>query len=150
MQNYLLLENYIKSSLPARGLLLKFMFKTLKEITQHRSFEFEGQAISFEKEDLPALQSMLQIDIIAKIMMYVEDLIIILLAILEADGNYFLLLDRHSKEEPDVGDRIKLFFRDKDNFSMEDWRKMLSYINPGNQTKHSDYSKTNRIKYCRL
>jgi hypothetical protein len=38
----------------------------------------------------------------------------------------------------DVGDRIILYFKDKDNFSMEDWMKMLSYINPSNQTKHSN------------
>jgi hypothetical protein len=140
VQNYLLLENYIKSSCPARGILLKHMFKNLNEIIQNRSFVFEGEAISFSKEDLPVLQSIFQIDIIAKIMMYVEDLIIILEAILKAGGDYYGLLDIDitKDRDVDVGDRIKKFFQDKDNFSMMDWRKKLSYLNPNNETKYSN------------
>ncbi|MDQ6862968.1 MAG: hypothetical protein M3044_04015 [Thermoproteota archaeon] len=140
MQNYLLLENYIKSSFPARGILLKHMFKNLNEIIQNRSFLFEGEPISFSKEDLPVLQSIFQIDIIAKIMMYVEDLIIILEAILKKGGDYYALLDIDitKDRDVDVGDRIKKFFQDKDNFSMTDWRKMLSYLNPSNQIKYSN------------
>ena len=140
MQNYLLLENYIKSSFPARGILLKHMFKNLDEIIQNRSFLFEREPISFSKEDLPVLQSIFQIDIIAKIMMYVEDLIIILEAILKKGGDYYGLLDIDitKDRDVDVGDRIKKFFQDKDNFSMTDWRKMLSYLNPNNQLKYSN------------
>ena len=107
IQNYLILENYINTSFLARGYSLKFMFKTLNEITQKKSFEFEGETIAFNKEDLLVLQSVLQIDIIAKIMMYVEDLIILLEAILKTDGDYYVLLDRNTNEDLDLGDRIK-------------------------------------------
>jgi len=70
--------------------------------------------------------------------MYLEDLVIILEAILKTDGDYYGLLDRDIIEDLDVGNRIKKFFEDKDNFSMANWRKILSYISPSNQTRHSD------------
>src|SRR5215207_6782837 len=78
VQNYLLLNNYIQNSFSARGLLIKFMFKILDELTKNKSFKFEEEIFSFGPEEIPVIQGMLQIDIIAKIMMYIEDLVILL------------------------------------------------------------------------
>ena len=39
----------------------------LEQIIASKSFEFEGQKTSFSDEEIPSVQSMLQIDIISKI-----------------------------------------------------------------------------------
>jgi hypothetical protein len=114
------------------------MFRMLKEITKNRSFEFEGETYSYRGEEIPAIQGMLQIDIIAKIMMYIEDLIILLEGIRETEGNYYKLLDRETKDDLDLGTRIGQFFNNKDKFTTEEWRKMLSYLNPYELKPHSD------------
>jgi hypothetical protein len=130
MRAYILLKSYLDYSFPARGLLIKFAFKMLEQVMASRSFEFEGEKTSFDDEEIPFVQSMLQVDIISKIMMYIEDLIILLDGIREHNGNYYKLLDKKSEEDIELVQRIRQFFINKEKFNFEDWRTMLSYVKP--------------------
>jgi hypothetical protein len=135
MEAYILLKFYLDYSFSARGLLIKFAFKMLEQIMTSKSFEFEGEKTLFSDAEIPSIQSMLQIDIIAKIMMYIEDLIILLEAIREHNANYYKLLDKNNEEDIELGQRIRQFFINKEKFNFEDWRTMLSYVKP-DQTSH--------------
>jgi hypothetical protein len=78
--------------------------------------------------ELSKRRGIIQIDIIAKIMMYVEDFIIILEANRRFDGNYYLMLD---EKKPDLGGRVTEFLGSMDTLGTEDYRKMLCYGKPG-------------------
>jgi hypothetical protein len=127
MQVYLLLKNYIQSSLPARSLLLKLMFRAMDEISTHKGFEISGQKFKFTDQEIPVINSIIQIDIISKIMMYIEDLISLLIGMKDFDGNYYGLLDRKSRGDIDLGKRIQGFIDSVENFTPWEWKKMLSY-----------------------
>lgn len=130
MQAYILLKLYLDYSFSARGLLIKFAFKMLEQMTASKPFEFEGEKTSFSDQEIPSIQSMLQIDIISKIMMYIEDLIILLEGIREYNINYYKLLDKRNEDDVELGQRIRQFFNNKENFTFENWRTMLSYVKP--------------------
>ena len=49
IQAYILLKFYLDYSFPSRGLLIKFVFKMLEQITASKSFEFEGEKTSFSE-----------------------------------------------------------------------------------------------------
>ena len=126
MQIYLLLDNYKNDSLPSRIWLLTFMFNLLEDV-KSKKIELQGKTSILTENDLIRVRTILQLDIIAKIMMSIEDMAILLTAIISSGGNYYELLDR---KEPDVGERITLFFDNIQNLKFEDLRRMLSYINP--------------------
>lgn len=92
MQTYLMLKNYVESSLPARGLLVKIMFKELKEIANNRFLEFEGQRFPFTEQEIPSIMGTMQMDIVS------EDLLTLLIAMKDYDGNYYRLLDKKTRQ----------------------------------------------------
>jgi hypothetical protein len=130
METYILLKNYFQSSLSARKLLPQIMFKALKDLAVSKSFEFEGQQFSYMDKEIPSILNMIQVDIIAKIMMYIEDLVTLLIAIRDCNGNYYRLLDRTSEQDLDLGGRISEFLKNIDTFASDQWRTMLGYATP--------------------
>lgn len=132
MKTHFLLRNYSSNSFLTRGWLLKLMLSKLKEITDTKKTNLDEKTIYLDEKSLPIFQSIIQIDIISKIMMYIEDLIILSEAMLVNDGDYYELLDRHEPESVDLGDRIGIFLqRFTDNEISEDqYKKILSYLTP--------------------
>src|SRR5215211_169364 len=115
MQTSILLQTYIMHAFSARGVLLKLTLNDLTQLNKDKGFEYDGERYSFGETQLAVIRSMIQIDIIAKIMMYIEDLIILLEAIRESNGNYYYLLDKryshYQEDDLDVGARICRFFK---------------------------------------
>ncbi|HYA84525.1 MAG TPA: hypothetical protein VEH06_13925 [Candidatus Bathyarchaeia archaeon] len=125
LETLLLLENYIEDGVKTRKWLLELMFQTLDKINN----EHGPPTNLADKLDLSNRRGIVQIDIIAKLMMYIEDLIIILEANKKLDGNYYKVLD---EKTPDLGERVTQFIESIDGLSTEDYRKMLCYENPRN------------------
>jgi hypothetical protein len=124
-----LLKNYLTNGFPARGWLLKFLFKLLDDIDTP-NFEIEGKAIPSNSRS--NFQAFIQIDIISKIMMYIEDFVILLEGIRTNEGNYYELLGEteESKKKYNVGKILKHLFDNLHTISSDELRKGLSYINP--------------------
>jgi hypothetical protein len=130
METCFLLQNYLQNGFAVRGLLLKLIFKTLDDLNKNKGFEYDGEKYSFNEEEISALRSMIQIDIISKIMMYIEDLFAILIAIKDFNANYYKLLDKNlesNNDNQDLGERISEFIRNEIELPSEYWRRMLSY-----------------------
>jgi hypothetical protein len=102
----------------------------LEETVKNNGFEFEGQRTSYNERELSSVVGMIQVDIISKIMMYIEDLVILMEGLRVCNGNYYKLLDMKAEEDIDLGSRISRFFETQDKFTFDEWRKILSYINP--------------------
>jgi len=133
-QNVILLNNYLLYSLPARGILLKILLKSLHQINKDRKFEFNNRTNYFTSDETQSIRGFIQIDLVAKIMMYIEDLVILLEANVLPQGNFYQLLD---KKEPDVGERITTFFNKLATLTLEDCQKMLAYKRTDDQTNKS-------------
>jgi hypothetical protein len=130
MEICFLLQNYLQNGFGARGHLLKLIFKALDDISKNRELSYEGEKYSFNVEEIRIIKSMMQIDIISKIMMYIEDLFTMLIAIKDFNANYYKLLDKDlesSYDNKDLGDRISEFIKNEVKLTYEDWRRMLSY-----------------------
>ncbi|MDH3313002.1 MAG: hypothetical protein OEM28_07635 [Nitrosopumilus sp.] len=126
---YILLRNYLELTNTSRGLLLRMDFDALEKIESNTWFhKFEGEDIEKGKR---IVKSIIQQEIIAKIMIYIEDLAIISES-LSRGVNYYTLLDK--KETPegiqDVGDILKEFFESIDKLSQKDFSKIMSLGNP--------------------
>jgi hypothetical protein len=63
-------------------------------------------------------------------MMYTEDLIILMNAMLLNKGYYYEWLDDKSC---DIGDRIKYFVKGRKELQPSQWQKILSYVDPNSQ-----------------
>lgn len=86
IETLLPLENYIEDSVETRKWLLEMMFEALDKIdNQHKSIDIE----SLKRFELSKTRGVIQIDLVAKLMMYIEDLVIILEANRKFDGNYY-------------------------------------------------------------
>jgi hypothetical protein len=116
-------------------------------------FDHDGEKYSFSEEQTLALKSMIQIDIISKIMMYIEDLFTILIAMKDFNADYYRLLDENLEsnyDNKDLGDRISQFIKDETKFSSEDSRRILSYIEV-DKTNFDEFKKdckeAYRVKY---
>ena len=131
LEGYFLFLDYVnyRGSLYARGMLLQFLFDDLKKIKPDTVLQIDGNEINLTKNNVYYLRSAMQTDIISKIMIYVEDLIIFSVSMLEPDKNYYRLLD---KKSPDVGNRVTEFFDDLDELSDGDARTILSHDYPNN------------------
>lgn len=123
LETLLLLENYIEYSVETRKWLLELMFQTLDKINNQQGHPTNLQV----RLELSKSRGIVQIDIISKLMMYIEDLIIILEANRRFGGNYYQVLD---ERRPDLGERVTQFMESIDTLTAEDYRKMLSYGNP--------------------
>jgi hypothetical protein len=128
IESYYSLSNYLEGSFYYRGILLKLAFKNLDEITMDRFFIFNGEKQDFSSDnDLNLFKSLIQIDIISKIMLYIEDLII-LMESNRLNKNFYELLDVANEKEVDVGQRLGDFFKSFETIDTSDWKKMLCYI----------------------
>ena len=113
-------------------------FDALERIKSNTWFhKFEGENIDAET----MVKSMIQHEIIAKIMIYIEDLAIISESLLRG-VNYYTLLDEEetSEETSDVGDIMKKFFKNIEHLSENDFTKIMSFGDP------QDYAKDNEEK----
>lgn len=133
LETYFLLKNYSDHNLYLRGILLNMMYSDLEAINDG-TYQLSGKKINYSEQQLKMVRALIQVDIIARIMMYIEDYVILLLANLSAEGNYYKLLDKHAKDDPDLGQRIQKFMEQLDSptgaFTSEDYVKMLNYIDP--------------------
>lgn len=133
LETYFLLKNYSDHNLYLRGILLNMMYSDLEAINDG-TYQLSGKKVNYTGQKLKMVRALIQVDIIARIMMYIEDYVILLLANHSAEGNYYKLLDRHAKDDPDLGERIKQFMDQLDSpteaFTSEDYAKMLNYIDP--------------------
>jgi len=123
-KDYLLLRNYLENVFTMRGILLKDSMNSLKNI-QNDTFSL----VTFRGIEKIKLESVFQMDIISKIMMYIEDLIIISESF-RIETPYYKLLDISDENEKDVGKIIKYFFKNVNSFSDEDFFKIMSYVDP--------------------
>jgi hypothetical protein len=126
---YILLRNYLELTDTSRGLLLKMDFDALNKIDSNTWLhKFEGDEIDKQKR---IVKSIIQQEIIAKIMIYIEDLAIISESLLRG-VNYYSLLDKKETSEgiQDVGDILKKFFENIDQLSESDFAKIMSYGQP--------------------
>lgn len=129
LENYYLLSNYYNNSINSRGLLLNLMFQIAKDFLNTKTLQLKGKKFTYSEKDVPFVSHTLQIDIVAKIMMYVEDLV----TIMEANRlcrNYYDLLDKQIEGdvEIDLGDRLGNFFMNLNNFTLDEWIRMIGYI----------------------
>lgn len=125
-ETFFLLDNYAKEGLYARGWLLTILKKALEEVNSDR-FTFNGNIVPFRGSELAKARSIIQVDIISKIMMYIEDSAILLLGNKTVGQNFYDLLDR---KDPDLGQRITDFLNHIDSITDEEYRSMLSYVDP--------------------
>jgi|GEM_PF-2912177 len=132
-ERHFLLRNYQDNSKPLRGILLNLMFQAIEDINKQK-FVLKGSSRILVGEDLAKIRGAIQVDIISKIMMYIEDLIILLDSHISSEGDYYRLLDRRDSSDMDLGDRIKKFMTRLDSqtecFSYDEYRRMLSYADP--------------------
>jgi len=125
---YILLRNYKELTLITRGILLKMNFDAHEKIDSDTWFIDFKKDPEYERAKRLA-KSMIQLEIIAKIMLYIEDLAIISESILRKT-NYYSLLDKKPESEEDVGKIVEEFFKNIDLFTDEDICRIMSYGNP--------------------
>ena len=123
-KNYVLLRNYDAHILSMRGVLLTIAMKSITQVEEGRF-----QLGDFSDENKPKVKSMLQMDIISGIMMYVEDLAI-LSESFRKGISYYKMLDPPNESSPDVGSIICGFFERLNSFSDEEFRRILGYADP--------------------
>ncbi|MGH9925881.1 MAG: hypothetical protein ACREAS_11230 [Nitrososphaera sp.] len=132
LAKYHLLGNYLNNSLPARTFLLQNSFKMLSEITSGE-IHLDGRMQKLSESDRRKWLGAIQIDIISKIMMQMEDLIVLMDSMLSVDGDYYNLLD--GGEYGDLGERINKFFERVKNLRQNDIMKnILHYVEPESVT----------------
>lgn len=123
-ETYYLLDNYAKESVYARGWLLTILSKALEEVNSDK-FMAKGKMVPLRGSDLAKTRSIIQVDIIAKIMMYIEDSVILLIGNKTPEQNFYDYLDR---KDPDLGERITAFLNQIDSMTDAEYRSMLCYV----------------------
>jgi hypothetical protein len=116
---YMLLRNYQENGLIGRGFLLRIPFVILKQIEEDK-WDFK-----IDQNEKPKFTSFIQIDIISKIMMYIEDLAILSESFMLQRNFYDLV---YSSE--DLGEVIGSFFEKINYISDEEIYKIMSYAAP--------------------
>lgn len=69
----MIFETYLNNGFAARGLMLKTLFKVLKEANETKFLSIDPP-VSFDESNLEYFRGVVQVEIISKIMMYTEDL----------------------------------------------------------------------------
>lgn len=116
---YLLLRNYQENGLVGRGILLRIPFVALKQIEEDK-WNFK-----IDQNEKPRFRSFIQIDIISKIMMYIED-VAILAESLMSQQNFYDLIYRSE----DLGKVVGSFFEKISVISDGEIYKVMSYAAP--------------------
>ena len=139
-----MLRNYNENTFRMRGILLEIAMKLISQIEQNDFSILKflggcGETQSASSKEKTMAKSILQLEIISQIMMYVEDLII-LSESFRKKIPYYKLLDR-TESGLDVGQRIKNFFTGLETFTNEDFYSILGYENPNNLDMNDDKRK---------
>jgi hypothetical protein len=114
---YMLLRNYQENGILLRGFLLKMPFLTLEQI------EEDKWPFKFNENEKPKVKSFIQIDIISKIMMYIEDLAILSESFISQRNFYDIINDASI----DIGEMIRCFFNKISDISDEGIYQIMSY-----------------------
>ncbi|MGI0074033.1 MAG: hypothetical protein ACREA3_09505 [Nitrosotalea sp.] len=126
-QEYFLLRNYQETGQNTRELSLRMCFEALEKIDSNNWFvKFEEPNLQNKKNNAKCL---IQLEIISKIMFYIEDLAIISESLLRGT-NYYELLDPADTNTDDIGKLIKNFFSKMDLLSHDELCKIMSYKIP--------------------
>ncbi len=137
-KEYVLLRNYLEN-IVSRGFLLRIPFVALEQI------EKNSWHIQIPDDEKLRVRSLIQIDIVSKIMMYVEDLAILAESFHLNRDFYELLMD----ENVDIGDKTGKFINEVDSFTHKKLLQIMSYLDTdqisldekwrGLLKKHFDY-----------
>lgn len=123
-KDYFLLKNYQDNIFSMRGILLKISMYSLEQI-DNDTFPLG----KFQGVEKIKIKSILQMEIISKIIMYIEDLVI-LSESFRIGIPYYKLLDKSNENERDVGKIMKEFFNNVSSFSDEEFFKIMACANP--------------------
>ena len=115
---YILLKT-TRENIIARGFLLRVDFVGLEQI------ENNTWSYNIPDDQKPVARTYIQIDIISKIMMYIEDLVVLAESFLKGKQFYSELLGPSSG---DLGEAIKFFFKNVDKLTDDDILKIMSWI----------------------
>ena len=123
---YYLLKN-ARENVSSRKLLLDIDFYALEQMEQETSHTENSN------QSIPVVRNTIQIDIISKIMMYIEDIVVLAASLLEEKNFYDEFL---SPSSGDLGGAIKMFlqehtktFRRRNIEDKELDRRTFSYAN---------------------
>lgn len=122
-REYLLLRNYQENNLLARGVLLRISFVALDQI------DSDSWIIKFTDPEKARIRPMIQIDIISKVMMYIEDLAIFAESFRQGK-NFYDFLDKRTPEDKELGKVIEEFFNNLESYEEKDFYRIMSYIDP--------------------
>jgi hypothetical protein len=116
-REYVLLRNY-QENIISRGFLLRIPFVALEQIEKNTWY------MQIPDDEKPRVRSLIQIDIVSKIMMYVED-VAILAESFELNRDFYeLLMD----EQVDIGDKTGEFIHGVDSFTYKKLLQIMSYV----------------------
>jgi hypothetical protein len=115
---YVLLKIAVES-LSLRNILLQVSYSALEQIENGTWFH------KIDDKDKIVIRSYVNIDIISKIMMYIEDVVVYSKSFIANKNYYSEFLAPSSK---DLGEVIKCFFKCVDDLSDNDILKMMSWI----------------------
>jgi hypothetical protein len=119
-REYLLLRTY-EENIDTRGVLLRMPFVALEQIENNT-----WGNIKFSNDEKVRLRSIIQVDIISKIMMYIEDLAVLSESFIQNRDFYEILVD----ENINIGRLTGDFIRDVTSFSDESIFKIMNYAQP--------------------
>jgi len=115
---YYLLKN-ARENVSSRGLRLRIDFFALEQM-ENGIWNIEIPNIM-----IPRVRNTIQMDIISKIMMYIEDVVVLAASLLEEKNFYDEFLRPSSG---DLGGAIRCFFKNIERFSDEEISKIMSWI----------------------
>jgi len=116
---YLLIRIY-EDNIIGRGFLLRIPFVAMEEIESNTWWN-----IKFSDEEKLRLKSLIQIDILSKIMMYIEDLAILAESFLLKKDFYELIIDKNI----DIGKKTGEFIQGIDYLTDENISQIMNFIN---------------------
>ena len=132
---YIQLKTYTDNAFTMRGILLKSAMSSIIQIDENRfsiptysESENETKSIRSSKDKI-MYKSIFQMEVIAQIMLYVEDLII-LSESFRSKTAYYKLLDQNEENKRDVGDIVDCFLKNMNSFSNETFSKIFGYVDP--------------------
>lgn len=126
METYLLLKNYLENGQTSRSLLFDLSLETLQKVSKDKIIDAAGVKLALTDDNLLRVRGILQVDIIGRLMMYIEDLLVICESMRTTQGNFYDILE----SEKDLGDVIRDFILQIEEFTDDDYRKILSYLDP--------------------
>lgn len=116
-REYVLLRNY-RENIIARGFLIRLPFYALEQIESNSWYRL------ISDEDKPRVRSIMQIDIVSKMMMYIEDLAILSESFGSARDFYEIITD----ENIDIGEKTGNFINDVEAMTFKRLSQIMCYF----------------------